>query len=162
LQKALPDPKKPSTWVNVGGQLIQKESLDNMIFNIRSGKITSWNDIHQFYKTEAEMYALQKMLHAIDVLYQVHDIKIKNIGADKFRELLNKSESTADWITKGIFNSRQKDYLNPFRKMVYENQAEMDQVIGKLDDNSFIKNQQAAFQRYQSSIRDIIISWKLE
>ncbi len=45
--------------------------------------------------------------------------------------------------------------------MVYENQAEMDQVIGKLDDNSFIKNQEKVFQEYQEVVNNIIEKWKL-
>jgi hypothetical protein len=74
---------------------------------------------------------------------------------------LLQSIGTAEWITQGIFSSRKKDYLNPFRKMVYESQAEMDQVIGKLDDNSFIINQEKEFKKYQLQIRDLIQKWNL-
>ena len=45
--------------------------------------------------------------------------------------------------------------------MVYESQDEMDQVVGKLDDNSFINNQEKVFREYQDTISELIRSWKL-
>ena len=51
--------------------------------------------------------------------------------------------------------------MNPFRKMVYESQAEMDQVLGKLDDNSFIINQEKLFKEYQLRIHNLIQKWDL-
>ena len=36
-------------------------------------------------------------------------------------------------------DSRRKDYENPYRKMVYDNEAEMDAVIGKFEENEFIE-----------------------
>lgn len=97
----------------------------------------------------------------MDILYQIHGISIKNLSAVDFKELLMQSTRTAEWITQGIFNSRKKDYLNPFRKMVYESQAEMDQVLGKLNDNSFIINQEKAFKEYQLQIHDLMQKWNL-
>jgi hypothetical protein len=44
-------------------------------------------------------------------------------------------------MVKGIFDSRAKDYHNPFRKMVYDNRKQMEEVIGKLDENSFHKKE---------------------
>ena len=101
------------------------------------------------------------MHHALDILWKVNGISIKNIKPIEFKELLYQTMQTAEWITKGIYSSREKDYLNPFRRMVYENQAEMDQVIGKLDENTFIKNQDMAFREYQSTILNLIEKWKL-
>ncbi len=161
LQESLPENKIPVTWVNVGGQLIKKTALDKMLVDIRKNRLDGWKDIHQFYLNEGKNYITDKLHHALDILWKVNDISIKKIKPDEFKELLFQSMQTAKWITKGIYTSREKDYLNPFRKMVYENQAEMDQVIGKLDENSFIKNQDMAYQEYQSTILNIVEKWKL-
>ncbi len=161
LQESLPENKIPVTWINVGGQLIKKPSLDKMLVDIRQNQIDSWNDIHQFYLKEGKNYKTDKLYHALDILWQVDGISIKKIKPPEFKELLSQTVKTAEWITKGIFKSREKDYLNPFRKMVYENQTEMDQVIGKLDENSFIKNQDIAFREYQTAILGLIQKWKL-
>ena len=161
LQEFLPENKSPGIWVNVGGQLIKKTSLEKMLDNVRQNQINSWDEIHQFYIRESKSYQSDKMLHALDILYLVHSISIKKIKPSDFKRLLFQTVQTASWITKGIFTSRQKDYLNPFRKMVYENQAEMDQVIGKLDDNSFIKSREKLFQEYQAVVEDILENWNL-
>jgi Domain of unknown function (DUF4954) len=161
LQEFLPENQVPGTWVNVGGQLIKKTSLDKMLNNIRQNQINSWEEIHQFYVRESRSYQSDKLFHALDILRLVHNISIKKIKPTDFKKLLFQTVQTANWITNGIFSSRQKDYLNPFRKMVYENQAEMDKVIGKLDDNSFIKSREKVFQEYQAAVHDIIEKWKL-
>jgi Domain of unknown function (DUF4954) len=161
FQRTIPEIKVPETWINIGGQLIEKSAIDKLLDEIKSERIVSWNDIHSFYKTEGDKYPLHKMQHALDMLYQVHGISIKKIKPLELKKLLLQSVATADWITKGIFESRKKDYLNPFRRMVYENQAEMDHIIGKLDENSFIKNQNNLFQQYQTTIQNLIQQWNL-
>jgi hypothetical protein len=161
LQESLPENKMPETWINVGGQFIKKSALDKMLSDIRQNRIDNWNDIHQFYLIEGKNYQTDKLHHALDILWQVHGISFKKIKPTEFKDLLFQSVKTAEWITKGIFSSREKDYLNPFRKMVYENQAEMNQVLGKLDDNSFIKNQDMTLREYKSNVQDLIQKWKL-
>ncbi len=47
-------------------------------------------------------------------------------------------------MTKNIYESRAKDYENPFRKMVYASEEEMSAVVGKLEENTFIQQQQQA------------------
>jgi NDP-sugar pyrophosphorylase family protein len=161
FQERLPENNIPEKWINAGGQLVRKSSLDNMIKGIKENSVCNWNDIHQFYKTEAGRYPTDKFYHALDILKQVHDISVRSIKPSEFGALLLQSIATAGWINKNIFHSREKDYLNPFRKMVYDNQAEMDKVIGKLDENSFIKNQEKAFLEYEYSVRNLIKAWGL-
>jgi hypothetical protein len=59
-------------------------------------------------------------------------------------------------MTTGIYESRAKDYRNPFRKMVYETEQEMEKVIGKLNDNSFIQQQQEEAKRFTQQVTAII------
>jgi len=153
--------KKPESWINAGGQLIKRSSFDKLLVDIRQGQVKNWDEIHQFYQNEAGHYSTDKLYHALDVLFQIHGISVKNLNAVNFKNLLLQSISTAEWITQGIFKSRQKDYLNPFRKMVYESDAEMNQVIGKLDENSFINNQEKKFKEYELQIQQLMQKWNL-
>jgi hypothetical protein len=69
---------------------------------------------------------------------------------NSLRQVLKQALVTKDWMTTGIYQSRARDYSNPYRKMVYESEKEMEKVIGKLKDNSFISQQQdemAAFSK---------------
>jgi hypothetical protein len=55
-------------------------------------------------------------------------------------------------MTKAIYDSRAKDYSSSYRKMVYESFAEMNEVVGKLEDNGFIKQQLAALESFKKEI----------
>jgi hypothetical protein len=55
-------------------------------------------------------------------------------------------------MTESIFTSRAKDYTNPYRQMVYDNLEEMNKVVGKLEDNSFINDQQQALDVFKEKV----------
>ena len=59
-------------------------------------------------------------------------------------------------MSKGIYESREKDYTNPFRKMVYETKKEMDKVIGKIEDNTFIQQQLGDLDKFKKRVKDVI------
>ena len=119
-------------WVNIGGQLMQETEVETLKSKIKSGKIRSWDEIHQFYVSQAQKYNEEKRMHALAALTEITGINLQKITPDQFNNLLNAAIATKEWMTKGISDSRAKDYHNPFRKMVYENFAEMNEVLGKL------------------------------
>ena len=59
-------------------------------------------------------------------------------------------------MVENIYKSREKDYLNPFRLMVYGNEKEMDKVVGSLHDNPFILHEQASLDRYKKRVAKIV------
>ena len=64
-------------------------------------------------------------------------------------------------MVDNIYNSREKDYTNPFRMMVYGNEKEMNKVVGSLDDNPFILQEQEALKTYKRKVNKIIKDFKL-
>jgi hypothetical protein len=156
-------PAKPvlSTWINAGGQLVLRTALDKLIKQIHAGRIKSWNDIHAFYGQQAQAYSQEKLFHALAALKEVTGINLKKATPASFKELLQLSVSTKEWMVKGIYTSRAKDYSNPFRKMVYQTPEEMNKVVGKLTDNTFIKQEQAALESYKKDVQQLIKKWKL-
>jgi len=58
-------------------------------------------------------------------------------------------------ITARIHKTRAKDYSNPFRKMVYENEAEMNAVVGALNDNGFINDQNKILDKLITEITEL-------
>ena len=64
-------------------------------------------------------------------------------------------------MVDGIASSRAKDYTNPFRKMVYETEAEMEAVTGKLNENSFILQQQEELITTKATVQKLIKQFKL-
>ncbi len=159
LIKKLPARPKLLAWINVGGQLIREDELKKFMDAIRKGRIRSWQQVHQFYQKQGENYKTDKLHHALAALLKVHGFHIQKAGKDTLLKLFKDSILTREWMVKNIESSRKRDYDNPFRKMVYENDAEMNQVVGKLEDNGFIRQEKQSLGEYRSRWQKLIKNW---
>ena len=159
LLAQLPKKQKRAAWVNVGGQLIPSTELDKLKQRISSGKIKSWDAVHAFYQTQAEQYPQQKLAHALSAFYEVTGSS--KLDKNTLKDLLESYLLLKTWMVDGIASSRAKDYTNPFRKMVYETEKEMEAVTGKLDENSFILQQQEELKTTKATVQKLIKQFKL-
>ncbi len=144
----LPSKIKRKEWLNVGGQLILKDDLDAFRLNIKSGLLNGWDAVHHWYIEKGSEYQEQKFKHALASLVELNDWNIKSLDASQLTEMINGAVAVKSWMVAGIFDARAKDYENPFRSMVYDNELEMNEVIGKLADNGFIINQQNELNQF--------------
>ena len=154
LRETLPARIAVTRWKNIGGQLIQETAVAKLLAQITANRIRSWEDVHLFYKSQAEAYAQDKLIHALAALKQVFGINIKKANDATLKSLFQQSVTTREWMVKGIYDSRAKDYSNSFRQMVYESNAEMQVVTGKLEDNAFIKKEIAELKNYKASVNN--------
>ena len=162
FKKLLKQKKERSNWMNVGGQLIQTDLIDQLKINIKTGKIKSWDEIHKFYQLQGQKYEMDKLTHAYTSLLEHLDMKSKDFTSAFFYSLLKETITVKEWMFEEIYNTRAKDYKNTFRKMVYENEAEMVNVIGKIEDNSFINEQRSNLEAMKKNINSISRKWKLK
>lgn len=162
LQQALPQTPQRLEWQNIGGQLLPKPSLEKLLSDIKDGKISSWNEVHSFYQVNGKLYAEQKLQHALASLFEVLQIDNSGFSAERFSSLLQQAMEFKTWMVDKIFESRAKDYQNAFRKMVYDNEKEMEQVVGRLEDNVFINQQQEELKRFRHSIQKIREQFSVE
>jgi hypothetical protein len=139
--KAIKTTGAATEWSNIGGQLIPSKSVQSMLQQIKTDKLASWNAVHQYYQKETDTYLAKKNLHALHCLEFIEGTTISSLSNKKMNEWLDRYQVIKEEITQKIKSSREKDYTNPFRKMVYQNQAEMDAIVGDLKDNSFIAKQ---------------------
>ena len=156
LIQLLPGSPIRNQWKNIGGQLIPEAAVNTLVRNIDSGKITNWDAIHEFYTKKSNEYPVDKFQHAFASLLEVLKLSPTRFSKKIFLGLLEQSVKTKKWMVKGINDSRAKDYSNPFRKMVYETEKEMEKVIGKLKENSFIIEQETACSHYQQMVETLI------
>ena len=161
LKKSLSAKIQRSEWLNIGGQLVQKEDVEKLKRNIKSGKIKSWEELHNFYRQQALVYPSDKLNHAYTSLLEIENITPRQFTPGLFKQLLQQALGTKEWMCKGIYNSRAKDYSNPFRKMVFETTEEMNKVIGRLEDNGFIQLQLAQLDELKKRVKVIIKNMKL-
>jgi hypothetical protein len=155
----LPKKQKRAGWVNVGGQLIPAVELEKLKQRISTGKIKSWDAVHAFYQTQAEKYPLQKLTHALSAFFEVTGSS--KLDKNSLKDLLQSYLLLKTWMVDGIASSRAKDYTNPFRKMVYETEEEMEAVTGKLDENSFILQQLEELKTTKATVQKLIKQFKL-
>jgi hypothetical protein len=146
---------KLGTFTNVGGQLISQVALDKLLAQINAGKVKGWPGVHKFYNEQSAIYATQKLHHSLAAWQLVQKVQLKK-DKNQLRQLLQQSITTREWMVKGIYNSRAKDYTNEFRKMSYSNKAEMNKVLGSLETNAFIQQQQAALADYKTRVEQLI------
>jgi hypothetical protein len=146
-------------WLNVGSQLIPENVVLELRKDIREGKLKSWDDVHLFYQEEGDQYEDKKMLHAIASLLELEQTTLDKIDIETFADWIKEVKITKKWMVESIESSRKKDYTNPFRKMMHDSQDELDEVLGKFEDNEFIKDQKAellAFNKKMDSIANMI------
>ena len=161
FKKSLSAKIQRSEWMNIGGQLIQQTAVEKLHANIVSQKVKSWNEVHAFYTEQSATYFTDKLNHAYTALLEILESTPKQFTAAVFNQLLQNSVSTREWMCKGIYESRAKDYRNPFRKMVYSNGKEMNQVVGRIEDNSFIQEQMGQLEELKKQVKAVKRKLKL-
>ncbi len=155
LLKSLPASPVRHAWINIGGQLVPAPAFKTMIRSIHTGKIDDWDLVHAFYEQQGRKYVKEKTQHAFASMLEVLQLAPGRFSKKLFASLLQQAVNTKDWMTKAIYESRAKDYKSPYRRMVYETEMEMETVIGKLKDNSFIAQQQEELKAFKKQAEQI-------
>ena len=145
-----------SQWLNIGGQLIQQTEVDLIKRGIKSGKVKSWVELHDFYRQQGIAYTADRLNHGYTSLLEILNITPRQFTPVLLKQLLQQALDTKAWMCKAIFDSRAKDYSNPFRKMVYDTNEEMNKVMGRLEDNSFIQQQLADLEAMKKQVKLVI------
>lgn len=156
LVQSLPAKAELNQWKNIGGQLMPATAVETLVRGIRSGKIGGWDDVHAFYNTKSASYSNDKFRHAFAALLEVLNVRPAQFSKKIFTGLLKDAIATREWMTAAIAGSRAKDYDNPFRKMVYETQQELEKVIGKLKENSFILQQEQETKEFSKRVAALL------
>ncbi|MBV2227923.1 MAG: DUF4954 family protein [Sphingobacterium mizutaii] len=145
---------KREEFENVGSQLVPVSKLDQLLQDLKDKKINSWDEMHKNYHHLSDAYIQDKLKHSLASLQEVTETDTAEWNADFWNKLFDEALETKKWICDEIYNSRSKDYHNPFRLMVYENEEEMNEVVGRLEDNSFINQQSAEFEGFQNKVQE--------
>ncbi|WP_185218644.1 DUF4954 family protein [Sphingobacterium mizutaii] len=145
---------KREEFENVGSQLVPVSKLDQLLQDLKDKKINSWDEMHKNYHHLSDAYIQDKLKHSLASLQEVTETDTAEWNAEFWNKLFDEALETKKWICDEIYNSRSKDYHNPFRLMVYENEEEMNEVVGRLEDNSFINQQSAEFEGFQNKVQE--------
>jgi hypothetical protein len=134
-----PSPKdRIKDWVNLGGQIVPAFRVDQLRGEIAEGKYQNWDEIHGVYNDWDEEYPLDKCRHAWAVMALLLNTEDAP-DAETLKRELAAAQETRRLIDRQIYESRAKDYRNPFKKATFRNTAEMEKVLGKPAENPFIR-----------------------
>jgi hypothetical protein len=143
-------------WMNIGGQLVPSSSLVVLLEEIKSRKLNSWDAVHLAYKGIADSTPDHLFQHAVAALLEIEHVSLEDLTATKLSSLFRGHLATNEKVFHSIVQSREKDMTNPFRKMVYANEAEMEAVLGKMTDNSFVREKDKERKELSTIIENIL------
>ena len=131
--------KRLRKWINLGGQTMPQEDVDQLRADINNGVLNNWNEIHQRYDELWTRYQAEKTRHAYFSLMFLYKDETDVLTDAMWKETLQKAIDIQQYICDQVYESRKKDYDNLFRNATFRNEAEKIAVIGKIDEVSFVK-----------------------
>jgi len=140
-------------WVNLGGQMMQMEDMDKLRSDIGSGKLNSWKDIHNRYNELWTKYKIDKQKHAFATLCELYSTN--DLTIDDWQSALIKSVKIQKFVSDQVYNSRKKDFDNPFRQTTFRNMDEMKAAFGTVDENSFIVQVRKETENFEKEADEI-------
>ncbi len=153
MSQALAGPG-PTTWVNLGGQLVRQPDVERLLGRIKSGELHSWTEIHRYYDHLWAEYPLRKQQHAFQTLRQL--LGIDTLTPAAWNSALAQAVAIQEHIRDQVYHSRKKDYDNPFRQTTFRNPDEMCAVVGTAEGNTFVnqvRKETEVFQALAQSAR---------
>ncbi len=138
-------------WANLGGQLVPEMRLSALRAAIRDGELDTWEKIHLRYDRLQRQYEDDLLSHAWAVYRSITESTDSSSDASRWREFLETALTIQELVRDRVYESREKDYTNPFRIATYRSAEEMASAIGTIDDNSFIRQvaeETEEFRRY--------------
>ncbi len=116
-------------WINIGGQLVAKPDMEQIIADVESGAIGSWDALHaRMDALWGPYYDDLKRRHAYGVLCRLAGVDVLTDAL--WQRYAERYEEIKRYIEQQKAASRHKDDVNPFRNMTYWDDAERDAVLG--------------------------------
>ena len=126
-------------WVNLGGQLVKDDDVEQLRADIRNGLLDTWDKIHHRYDELWEKYPMDKLHHAYLSLIFLYKDELTTLTEEVWQASLSKAIEIQQFICDQVYLTRKKDYDNPFRNATFRNEDEKLAVLGNIDDIDFVK-----------------------
>ena len=120
-------PAAVTEWVNIGGQLVAKPDMEQLIADVENGTIVSWQQLHERMDALWQAYPALVCAHAAHVLCTLNGAS--RLDESLWKQSLQEYSSIQEHIEQEKASSRHKDDINPFRRMTYWDDAERDAVM---------------------------------
>ena len=113
-------------WVNIGGQLVERHDMEQLIADVESGVLDNWDAVHGRFDALWASYPARRQAHAYGVLCRLAGVeKLDDALWQYYRQ---RYADIQKYIEEQKAASRRKDDVNPYRSMTYWDAAERDAV----------------------------------
>ena len=142
-------------WINAGGQVMPEEKAFELFDKIKNHEIDSWREVHAFYDDTESHYLEYKTRYALYLLELLYAKQITAFSSEDFADIREDVTRVSDCMYQSSIESREKDYTDYFRKIVYRNDEEMTAVLGTLSDNSFLQEMKESTAEFDAALSRI-------
>ena len=141
-------------WENLGGLLVPLSRLESLLAKVEDGVYPSWDALHGAYGELSASYPEDRLLSAWAVLGYLYPSPGRNgPTARGLAEALDDLSKLGESVEAAVYASRAKDWSNPFRKATFRSEAEMTAVLGRPEDNSFVRKTKTDMEALRAKIR---------
>jgi len=137
-------------WVNLGGQLAKEADVEQLLADIKSGKLNNWREIHQAYDRLWEAYPLRKQRHAFATLLAL--LGTEQLSPTLWDAALDQAVKIQEYVRDQVFLTRKKDFEDPFRQTTFRNAAEMRAVVGTAEENGFVRQVREETEQFRQRV----------
>ena len=142
-------------WLNVGGQIIPKEKIDEMFEKIKFGKIVNWQQVHSFYDECQEHYVDYKAAYSLYILELLYSQFLKEFTPHIFYDITQDVAAVSFNMLESSITSRDKDYTDFFRSITFRNKEEQSAVLGTLKDVSFLNELRESTDTFNTNLEKL-------
>ncbi|MFA6646044.1 MAG: DUF4954 family protein [Sphaerochaetaceae bacterium] len=136
---------------NMGGQLVSEPQILRLIQQVEGQQLKSWQAIHDQYDSWWGEYPRVKAIVALQVLQQL--LRVAQLEEEQWNYAIQQFLLLCEQNAIEVVRSRQKDFEEPFSKIVYRNDEEVKAVLGSLEDNSFVKESRITMEHLKELAR---------
>jgi len=144
-------------WVNMGGQIVPAFRVDELRGKIGEGKLETWDAIHQVYAQWQEEYPMDKARHAWAVFSMLNGSGTRPLaGASLLKHELVASLDIRRLISNKVYETREKDFRNAFKKATFRNPKEMEEVLCPTDNDPFMAHTREEGLHYEELVARVM------
>ena len=126
-----------------------------MFEKIKGKIINNWQQVHDYYDYCEENYLFYKVNYAVYLLERLYSKKIRDFEDSIFEDIIRDVTAVSLEMLGEARSSRQKDYVDGFRKITFRNEEEMAAVLGKIDDNEFLAEMKPKTEAFNEALHSL-------
>jgi hypothetical protein len=149
---------RESDWENLGGQLVPSSKVEALLAKARGGELRDWRAMHAEYDRLAAEYPADKAAHAWAILRMLAGTAAA--PGPLLRSALGDLIALSRRVEEQVFATRAKDWSNRFRSATFRDEAEMRAVIGRPEDNPFVRKTKADMAALRENAAALTSRWK--